>query len=224
MKELLDDLPEASRMNPQAPYFLTREVLTSLLGNLPTGSAPGADRIRYEVFKYTAPYSACLLAPLFQACWRLEETPRLWKSSRFVAIHKKGDPLQCSNYRGIAVECTLSRIYTRAQLLYMQRAVDPCLAPEQHGFRPAYSTDEALFVAADALVQRSSAKEPLILVMVDLAKADDRVWRKGLWWKCISQMQLPPKVMRVLMESYRDTSGRVKAGGALSSPFPIRTG
>ncbi len=115
-------------------------------------------------------------------------------------------------------------MYSRALLLHLQRAADPKLVDEQFGFRPNRSTDEALFVASDVLLQHALGTKPMVMVMVDLSKAYDRLWRDGLWWKCIHQFQLPPKMVQVLMESYSGSSSRVRLAGRLSTPFLVPTG
>lgn len=48
---------------------------------------------------------------LFQNCLNGAEFPKEWKLSIMSTIHKKGSKDQCENYRGIAVNSTISRMY-----------------------------------------------------------------------------------------------------------------
>ena len=62
------------------------------------------------------------------------------------------------------------------------------------------------------------------MVLVDLSKAYDRVWRMGLWWKCVKHFGLTPKELRVLKEAYSNATGRVRVRGRLSEPYQIEQG
>ncbi|XP_072400631.1 uncharacterized protein [Diabrotica undecimpunctata] len=75
--------------------------------------APGPENIPAELIK-------CGIDKLFLALtWCMNKyingvtPPSLWKVAYISSIHKKGNKLDCSNYRGISVTSTLSRVHGR---------------------------------------------------------------------------------------------------------------
>ncbi|XP_072379975.1 uncharacterized protein [Diabrotica undecimpunctata] len=80
---------------------------------LKNGRAPGPENIPAELIR-------CGTDKLFLAVtWCMNKyingvtPPSLWKVAYIFSIHKKGNKLDSSNYRGISVTSTLSRVYGR---------------------------------------------------------------------------------------------------------------
>jgi sorting nexin-29 len=53
---------------------------------------------------------------LINSIWNEEELPKEWKESIIVAIYKKGDKTDCSNYRGTSHVSTMHRILSNILL------------------------------------------------------------------------------------------------------------
>ena len=58
--------------------------------------------IRYELLQP--------LEILFNACLKLGKFPKDWKSANIVAIHKKGNKNDVSNYRPASLTCIICKI------------------------------------------------------------------------------------------------------------------
>ena len=67
--------------------------------------------------------------------WQQEQVPANWKLGYLIKLPKKGDLIQCSNWRGITLLSTLSKVLARVVLERLKDAVDKQLRPEQAGFR-----------------------------------------------------------------------------------------
>ncbi|CAH0489596.1 unnamed protein product [Peronospora farinosa] len=65
-------------------------------------SSPGHDGIGYDVYRRFAEQLVPLLHAAFQFCWLHRRVPALWKVGFVRLIHKKGDPMQSTNWRPVA--------------------------------------------------------------------------------------------------------------------------
>ncbi|XP_072398064.1 uncharacterized protein [Diabrotica undecimpunctata] len=89
------------------------DMVKKAVTELKNGRAPGPENIPAELIK-------CGTDKLFLALtWCMNKyingvtPPSLWKVAYISSIHKKGNKLDCSNYRGISVTSTLSRVFGR---------------------------------------------------------------------------------------------------------------
>jgi hypothetical protein len=65
-------------------------------------TAPGADGLPGEVFKYGGDILNKYLYKLISEIWT-KEIPADWKVGLICLIYKKGDSLECKNHRGITL-------------------------------------------------------------------------------------------------------------------------
>jgi hypothetical protein len=72
---------------------------------------------------------------IFKKIWEKEEIPRDWKEGIIVKVPKKGDLTECSNWRGITLLNTSSKLLTRIMLERMKMEIYKKLRESQAGFR-----------------------------------------------------------------------------------------
>ena len=75
--------------------------------------APGEDGIPAELYKHGGEELEAELYKLYKLMWEKEEKPKDWEIAVIVAILKKGDKLECENYRGISLLVTAYKIFSR---------------------------------------------------------------------------------------------------------------
>nr|KAG5696914.1 hypothetical protein BaRGS_015878 [Batillaria attramentaria] len=68
---------------------------------LRNGKAAGPDEIPAEAIKADTETAVNMLHSLFSKIWEKEEVPAQWKEGIIIKLPKKGDLMDCSNYRGI---------------------------------------------------------------------------------------------------------------------------
>jgi sorting nexin-29 len=73
-------------------------------------------------------FLVCLLKPK-------EELPEQWKEYIIVPIYKKGDRMDCSNYRGISLLSTSYKILSNILVSRLTPYVDEIIGDHQCGFR-----------------------------------------------------------------------------------------
>ena len=79
------------------PDILESEVRWAL-GSIPMNKASGGDEIPAELFQVLKDDAVKVLYSICQQIWKTQ-WPQDWKRSVFIAIPKKGNAKECSNYR-----------------------------------------------------------------------------------------------------------------------------
>ena len=62
-----------------------------------------SDGISVELFEILKDDAVKVLHSISQQIWKTQQWPQDWKRSVFIAIPKKGNAKECSNYRTIAL-------------------------------------------------------------------------------------------------------------------------
>ncbi|RNL66056.1 hypothetical protein D7I40_24495, partial [Citrobacter sp. MH181794] len=90
----------------------TLEEVNSEIKKLKKNKAPGIDEISAELIKEGGSKLTCKIHSLINQIWDSEQIPEDWKTIVIFPIYKKGDKLDCRNYRGISLLCTTYKILT----------------------------------------------------------------------------------------------------------------
>ena len=79
------------------PDILECEVKWAL-GNITTNKARGDDGIPVKLFQILKDDAVNVLHSTCQPIWKTQQRPQDWEISVFIAIPKKGNAKECSNY------------------------------------------------------------------------------------------------------------------------------
>ena len=80
------------------------------LGSITTKKASGGDGIPVELFQILKDDAVKVLHSICHQIWKTQLWPQDWKRSVFIAIPKKGDAKECSNYCTIAFMSHASKV------------------------------------------------------------------------------------------------------------------
>ena len=155
--------------------------ITNVVETLKNGKSPGMEGIYPELVKYAPEELHVILAKLFERCMNGEKPPMEWTTSYITPIHKKGAKNDPKNYRGIAVICTLGRVYTKIIKSRLENEIKDKQPEEQAGFRTGRSTIDNIFTIKIACEKRVQRNRELHIAMIDLEKAYDSVPVSQLW-------------------------------------------
>jgi hypothetical protein len=90
-----------------------------------------------------------LLLPFFRQfllIWNKEELPEEWKESIIVPVYKKGDKIDCNNYRGISLLPTTYKILSNILLSRLTPYAEEIIGDYQCGFRHNRMLENILYV------------------------------------------------------------------------------
>jgi hypothetical protein len=90
------------------------------------------------------------------------------------------------------------------------------LADEQAVFRRERSVRDQLFILTEAIKNRRPL--PTYCAFIDVAKAYDKVWRDGLWYK-LWVSGIRGKMWRILRNIYREVQSAVLVGDNVRTEF-----
>lgn len=93
------------------------EVKRAIL-KLNNNKAPGEDLLPAEVFKNGEEALWKRVHQIVCTIWDQEEIPSSWKHGIIFPVHKKGDKMDCNNYKGITLLNTGYKIFSN--ILYMR--------------------------------------------------------------------------------------------------------
>ena len=103
--------------------------------------------------------------------------PDTLKLASVIPVFKKGDLLQCNNYRPISLTSNISKIMEKLvhQRLYLFLESNKVLYDEQFGFRNKHSTAHALIEITKKIREVLDKKQFACGIFIDLQKAFDTV-------------------------------------------------
>jgi hypothetical protein len=159
--------------------------------------------------------------------------PEQFVESTWTPIFKKGDPQQCSNYRGLAVGGVLGKLYMSVLTRRLSNwANGPAKArhPAQAGFMRGVGTQHHQYIMRYLVTRHSKCKgpgvrhcKPLFVCQVDFAKAFDKVPRAVLWER-LRERGIHGAMLEALKQSYEKVLLRPKVNGQVGEAFPCEQG
>jgi hypothetical protein len=124
----------------------------------------------------------------FHICYQHGLLPSLFTHANIIALYKQqGNMNDPNNYRPISITSVVIRLLERLMLptllSFMKQQGIP--SPEQFGFTKSRCTLDSIYRLLDDLTTaQSSLLKPIMpTVFIDIVKAYDRVWIKGLLYK-----------------------------------------
>lgn len=159
--------------------------MISAIYSLPLRKSSGPDSISSEHLIFAATSCALLLCQLFNGILALGMVPSAFCKSLIVPIFKgQGkDPIDPSNYRGISLTSTVSKLFERVIAPRFLECLLPLLHPLQGGFRPGFSTLHSSYILQEAILECRSHQKKAFVALLDVRKAFDTVWHDGLLFK-----------------------------------------
>ena len=80
------------------------------LGSITMNKASGSDGIPVELFQILKDDAVKLLHSIWQQIWKTQQWPQDWKRSVVIAIPKKGNAKECSNYHTMPLILHASKV------------------------------------------------------------------------------------------------------------------
>ena len=108
-------------------HILSASDVELAIEKLKSHISPGTDQVPTELIRAEGSKIRCAIHKLIISVWNKEKLPEEWKQSIIVPIHKKGDKIDCNNYKGIsllpATYKSLSNILLSRLTLYVEEII-----------------------------------------------------------------------------------------------------
>ncbi len=166
---------------------ITDEKILRIIRSLNPNKAHGWDDISVRMIKVCDSALVLPLKLIFENCLSKGIFPETWKCANVVPVHKKNEKNLKENYRPISLLPIFGKILEKLVFdsLYSHLLAKNYLNPNQSGFRPGDSTINQLVSITHSIFSAFDCNPTLDVrsVYLDISKAFDRVWHKGLLYK-----------------------------------------
>jgi retron-type reverse transcriptase len=197
-----------------------------IIKQLKKRKAPGPDGIPNEALKSLPLKGICHLVAIINASLRLRHFPRKWKIADVVTIPKPGkDRLFPQNFRPISLLPTMGKVLEKIiDVRLKQEIQDKNVIPNtQAGFRALHSTTQQAMRVVELITQGFNHREATGAIFLDVSKAFDTVWHKGLLYKMTGHgLSLP--LTQLISSFLRSRKFRIKHQTCRSTPRSIEAG
>ena len=166
------------------------------------------------------------LLGLFNTSWKTGLIPSIWKKAILIPLLKAGKPRNKGNsYRPISLTncmCKLmERMVNKRLMWYLER--NKILMDEQAGFRQFRSTEDQIAYIAHTIEDGYQRQQHTATVWVDMEKAFNKVWKKGLVLQ-LMQAGVSHNMLEWVEKYLSQRSGRVSLQGKESRQADFKDG
>ena len=185
--------------------------------------ASGGDGIPVELFQILKDDAVKVLHSICQQIWKTQQWPQDWKMSVFIAIPKKGNDKECSNYHTIALISHASKVVLKILQARLQQNVNCELPDVQAGFRKGRGTRDQIANIRWIIEKAREVQKNIYFCFIDYAKAFDSVDHDKLW-KILQETGLPDHLTCLLRNLYVGQEATVRTGHGTTDWLQIRKG
>ncbi|XP_052565823.1 uncharacterized protein LOC128093352 [Culex pipiens pallens] len=159
------------------------------------------------------------LHSLIVRIWESEQLPEEWKEGVICPIYKKGDKLDCENYRAITILNAAYKVFSQILFSRLSPIAEDFVGSYQAGFVVGRSTTDQIFTVRQILQKCREYQVPTHHLFIDFKAAYDSVDREELW-KIMDENGFPGKLIRLTRMTMDGARCCVKISGAESDSFP----
>jgi hypothetical protein len=162
------------------------------------------------------------LYKLISENWTKEETPVDLNVGLICPTYKKGNPLECRNYRGITLANVGYKIFSKILFRKLEPTVKENVRKYQRGFIASKSTSNQTFNLKQIMEKSSEYGIKTFYSFIDSKTAFDSINRQSLYL-AIRHMKVPDQLIR-LTKLTTNNCAMIKLRNVLSRQFEIKEG
>jgi hypothetical protein len=166
--------PIVEEMDP--PTF---EELEEAIKKLKNNMAPGAGGITAELFEQGGTELKNQMFQLILCIWADEELPYEWNFGIICPILKKGDPMACSNYRGILLLNTAYKILSYILYVRLSEYTERIIGKYQRGFQKGKSMTNQIFTLRQIIEKTVEYQIGVHHLFIDFKSAYDSIYQNS---------------------------------------------
>ena len=217
--------PKRSKSTLNIPSITVKQV-RKIIAKLDSSKSSGPDGIPVVVLKECAPELAPVFTKVFNRCLLQGEFPKCWKSASVVPVPKKcNDSSHPSNYRPISLLPVIGKVFEAVINFHLVQHLEQggLLTDKQFGFRKSRSTGDLLAYVTEYVSRILDAQGEVRSVALDISKAFDKVWHRGLIHK-LSSYGIEERLLQLLSSFLQDREIAVVVDGQKSATRHVDAG
>ena len=184
--------------------------LESAIHKLKKGKAPGPDSITAEMLEAGGKHLHTTLLKLIDLIILTRDVPEQMNISEIITLFKKGDRLECSNYRPISL---LSHVYKLVmQIIYsrISGSLMAALPRNQAAYQRGRSTIEQIQSLQQLIEKYNEYNINATICFIDYTKAFDSIDQQKLWNALRKYTDVQPAYINLLATLYESSKARVR--------------
>ena len=203
--------------------FSINDIL-KIIRNLDPNKAHGHDMISIRMVKICDDSICKPLKLIFQSCLESGKFPSEWKKANVVPVHKKGDKQILKNCRPISLLPITGKILEKllSDRMFEFFTENNLISDNQSGFKPGDSCINQLLSITHEIYQ-SFDYNLEVRAFLDISKAFDKVWHKGLIYK-LKQNGILGNILNTIIDFLSFRKQRVVLNGQVSHWTSIEPG
>ena len=204
---------------------ITEQDVAGQLSSLNISKSYGPDGLGPRLLKELKPVIVETLQKMFQASLRQEIVPQAWKQATVVPLHKKGDRCDINNYRPVSLLNTSGKLMEKIVFKYIYNFFRDhyIISIWQSGFIPGCWTVCQLIEIYNTFCKAVSDGKEIRVVFLDISRAFDRVWHRGLLKK-LESIGVRGPLLKWIEHYLKDRQQRVCINGQFSDWSYILSG
>ncbi len=172
------------------------------------------------------------ICALFNICLREGVLPTSWQEHRMMFLYKgkSSDPFHLGNYRGIAIDNMLLKLWSLLLCARLEGFLERTggISTMQGGFRKLRGPPESVLALSETVraTSQNAIGHPgknVELVFIDVKVAYDSVLHPVLWKRCLDK-GIGGHFLAALQAVYHEASARVHVDGELLPGVPLQRG
>ena len=203
--------------------LISHAEIRTAINQMKNGKAGGVDGMTTELMKADLETTVAVLYELLLKIWESERVPNDWRCGFIIRLPKKGNLMECGNWRGIILLPVAEKVLGKVIITRIRDTVDTRLRQEQAGFRRGRGTIEQIFILRNIIEQVMEWNANLYVCFVDFEKAFDSIDR-GMLWEIMREYSIPSKLITMVKAMYEQSKCAVVDGSGGYDWFDVKTG
>ena len=208
-------------------FFMSEADVLACMNSLKLKNCEGFDRIPLRIICDAKEHLLAPLTILFRKIYDQKSIPEQWKMAKIIPIFKKGSKTAIENYRPIANQCCISKIFEKLilrQINYLEsiNKLD-FTGKQQHGFKKNKSTLTAGLLLQSLIARATDDNNYALMASLDLSAAFDLV-NVRLLSKRLRIIGLPSDLIELIVVWLSDRKFYVELDGVCSQIYDSNDG
>ena len=206
-------------------FKIKESEVSKAINKLKNNKATGPDGLCNEIIKYSQHVMLPLITKLFNQILLSGIYPTDWAEGVLKTLHKKDDPSNTNNYRGITITNVMGKLFNSVMnnrvVSFLKKHNK--LNKEQIGFKEGHRTSDHIFVIKTLIQKYKKEKKQIYACFVDLKKAFDSVSIPCLLYK-LQKIGINGYMYNVIKSMYSKVKLRVDVNIGLTKDFTSNIG
>ena len=144
--------------------------------------------------------------------------------SEIVKLFKKGDPLDCKNYRPISLLSDVYKLLMQVVYTRIKKDLIEALSKKQAAYQPGHSTIEQIQTVQKIIEKSIEFQQPRVTCFIDYTKAFHSIDQTKLWEILYNVTSNDPPSINLLAKIYEKAKSNVRTNFGTTNLFWLLKG